>query len=312
MRVHCIVMCFWVALAVIFASKVHADDDTLQVLGTGTVETENAGTTEMERGMDVFLPELNGKPIEFGSPLPYGYKWNVDGTLSMPNNVKVNRDGTLELPNNEYPENYKVQPDGSVVAPTGVKLKNKKPVKVDDVDEKNPFSIATALASLEKEIDKKRRESEIDSAKAEKPKEKPKEKQKKDNKFRIPKDAEKNKDLSFLTGCWKTDDKYGGTWDTNDIREISVRLCFDRNGRGQYNITDKRGVFSGPLTARLNNGKLSLKAGNAYAKGQIAYYTPSDMFCNGSGDNTRCQRIEVNPRNRRDVRYNTFVLTRSK
>lgn len=69
----------------------------------------------------------------------------------------------------------------------------------------------------------------------EKPKPEPKpQKQAKGEEMRIPDDARKNNDLSFLEGCWNSET---GLRSDRTKEPIGVQYCFDAKGRGSRTIT---------------------------------------------------------------------------
>lgn len=88
--------------------------------------------------------------------------------------------------------------------------------------------------------------------------------------MRIPKDAGKNKDLSFLKGCWTSET---GLMSTRG-EPVNVQYCFDASGKGKHVITETRTNTrcTGSATARIDSsGKLTIKAQPAKCNKQGTY-----------------------------------------
>ena len=102
--------------------------------------------------------------------------------------------------------------------------------------------------------------------------------------LRIPPDAAKTGDLSFLEGCWR-----GNPPEYHSKRIIAVRLCFDKNGSGRMTIEDPRdGQCTGAAKGTLGEeGLLSFTTEKApCTKGSA--YEPTSIRCEGVGNATVC------------------------
>ena len=97
-----------------------------------------------------------------------------------------------------------------------------------------------------------------------KPEPKPKEqKPKKGEELRIPKDAPKNNNMSFLEGCWSSET---GLVNRRTGEPLDVQYCFDANGKGSRVVKQKRSNSrcAGSVRARFDSsGKLLIDADSA-------------------------------------------------
>lgn len=106
--------------------------------------------------------------------------------------------------------------------------------------------------------------------------------------MRIPPEAAKTGDMSFLEGCWK-----GTRPEYNTKRMVNERFCFDASGVGKRTITDPTyaGMCYGPTKALLNkDGVLRMSSGHASCtSGDV--WAESSMVCEGEGENTPCRWV---------------------
>ncbi len=105
--------------------------------------------------------------------------------------------------------------------------------------------------------------------------------------MQIPEDAARNKDVSFLDGCWRIDnsveDTLGGT--------VTVEYCFDRRGRGERVLRHPGGdVCRGAVSARFSGGSLVIDAAGATCK--RGGYGRQRVICQDSGASTLCTGAE--------------------
>ena len=124
---------------------------------------------------------------------------------------------------------------------------------------------------------------------------KPAPKPRKGEEMVIPDDARKNNDLSFLEGCWTSET---GLVDTTYGKPVTVRYCFDKNGRGtreELLPRDERCV--GPLWARFDSsGKLRMNADSAScSRGSgFSHFVPHYVECiQGAGNKADCYGQEL-------------------
>ena len=104
----------------------------------------------------------------------------------------------------------------------------------------------------------------------------------------MPASAPKNKDVSFLEGCWRSEDPLyrQGTGEA-----VVVEYCFDKNGRGRRTHYEKDQQCTGPVQARFRGHSLALESeaiscprGNGYARQSVE--------CNHSNGKTYCRGTE--------------------
>ena len=116
---------------------------------------------------------------------------------------------------------------------------------------------------------------------APKPEAKP-QKQAKGEDLRIPESARKNKDVSFLEGCWDSDP---GLANDRTGEPLDVKYCFDANGRGKRTVTGRRSKERcvGSVRASFDAlGNLIINADGAPCDKGGAY-VPQDVQCTQTG-----------------------------
>jgi hypothetical protein len=122
----------------------------------------------------------------------------------------------------------------------------------------------------------------------EKPKAKP---QARGEDLRIPDDAKKNKDLSFLEGCWNSET---GLRSERTNEPIDVQYCFDAKGRGTRTITthESRDRCIGSVQAQFDSsGKLIIDAdGSPCNKG--GGFVPQHVECSSNSGKADCDGRE--------------------
>ena len=134
---------------------------------------------------------------------------------------------------------------------------------------------------------------------------KPEPKQKKGEDMRIPESAKKNKDVSFLEGCWDSDP---GLVSMNTGEPIDVKYCFDANGRGTRSITMTRSKdrCAGSVRAQFDAlGNLIINADGAPC-GRGSSFVPQDVQCTqatGGGKATCYGQERGGKRNKWDAKF---------
>ncbi len=110
----------------------------------------------------------------------------------------------------------------------------------------------------------------------------------KGQRLQMPASAPKNKDVSFLEGCWRSEDPLyrQGTGEA-----VVVEYCCDKNGRGRRTHYEKDQQCTGPVQARFRGHSLALESeaiscprGNGYARQSVE--------CNHSNGKTYCRGTE--------------------
>lgn len=103
--------------------------------------------------------------------------------------------------------------------------------------------------------------------------------------LKIPPDAAKTGDVSFLEGCWK-----GYRPEYNTKRMVTERFCFDNSGVGKRTISDPAyaGNCYGATRALLSkDGVLHMSSEEAVCTSGMEWGA-SDMTCKGEGEQTPC------------------------
>lgn len=125
-------------------------------------------------------------------------------------------------------------------------------------------------------------------APAPKPQEKPKPIKNED--LKIPQDAAKKKDLSFLEGCWVSET---GLFSHPSGVPIVAEYCFDKKGKGRRFVRERNGqVCSGSAKAQFQGTRLEFDAPTAKCP-QGGQYVPQDVKCTGSETSTQCHGNEL-------------------
>lgn len=112
---------------------------------------------------------------------------------------------------------------------------------------------------------------------------------KKNEDLKIPQDAAKKNDLSFLEGCWTSET---GLFSHPSGEPITAEYCFDKKGKGRRFVRERNGqVCSGAAKARFQGSRLEFDATKANCpKG--GQYVPQDVKCTGSETSTQCHGNE--------------------
>ncbi|MBO4334348.1 MAG: hypothetical protein J5846_00735 [Desulfovibrio sp.] len=124
--------------------------------------------------------------------------------------------------------------------------------------------------------------------------------------LRIPENAGKNGDLSFLEGCWVSDPITGGTWDDpKKAKTTSVcTMCFNKQGKGQLTVSSGSLRCRGAARAHFTGKALKIDSDNAKCPSNpanIAYFTYRDWKCTGTNRATQCFLLSINPKKRHEV-----------
>ena len=112
----------------------------------------------------------------------------------------------------------------------------------------------------------------------------------------IPKDAARQKDLSFLEGCWASDT---GLTAVPTNKPVIVEYCFDKNGNGKrYEHVEGRESCVGPGRARFQGNHLHMESPYAECPDGTRF-VPHSIDCTGSGRSTLCKGREHDSGNTR-------------
>lgn len=197
-------------------------------------------------------------------------------------------------PKQQIPEEKPKEPEPPVVEPP----------KEEPKEKVQPPSLADLMPTTP---DPPKEEPKPDPPKQEpKPAPKPKpQKQARGEDMRIPENAKKNKDVSFLEGCWDSDP---GLVSMNTGEPIDVKYCFDANGRGTRTVTMTRSRDRCVGSVRANFdalGNLNINADGA-ACGKGGSFVPQDVQCSqasGGGKATCYGQERGGRRNKWDAKF---------
>ncbi|HJA78785.1 MAG TPA: hypothetical protein H9784_04320, partial [Candidatus Desulfovibrio intestinavium] len=121
------------------------------------------------------------------------------------------------------------------------------------------------------------------------PKPAPKPQARKGDKMEIPENAAREKDLSFLEGCWASDT---GLKAVPSGKPVIVEYCFDKRGNGKrYEHVEGQESCVGPGTARFQGNKLHMESPYAQCPDGTRFI-PHSIDCTGSGNTTLCNGRE--------------------
>ena len=159
-------------------------------------------------------------------------------------------------------------------------------------DDNAVYNYGTRSAKMPQPV-KKTAPVQVEKVKpVEKPAPKPQEtpKSKKNEDLKIPQDAAKKKDLSFLEGCWVSET---GLFSHPSGVPIVAEYCFDKKGKGRRFVRERNGqVCSGSAKAQFQGTRLEFDAPTAKCpKG--GQYVPQDVKCTGSETSTQCHGNEL-------------------
>ena len=122
-----------------------------------------------------------------------------------------------------------------------------------------------------------------------KPEPKPKPAPRKGDGMEIPKDAARQKDLSFLEGCWASDT---GLTAVPSGKPVIVEYCFDKHGNGKrYEHVEGQESCVGPGRARFQGNRLHMESPYAECPNGTRF-VPHSIDCTGSGRSTLCKGRE--------------------
>lgn len=164
--------------------------------------------------------------------------------------------------------------------------------------EEDPITLADLMPSTPDPVEEPKPEPKP------KPKPKPEPKAKPGEDLKIPEDARKNNDMSFLEGCWSSD---SGLVSMNTGDPILVEYCFDAKGRGSRKITNTRNKdrCTGNVRAKFDaSGRLIIDADSASCLSG-GKYVPQHVECtDGKGNKTTCYGKEKGGRsNKWDAKF---------
>lgn len=273
----------------------------------------------------------DGHVLMGGQALPKGYEWRDDGGISAPKGVVVMPDGRVMTSDGKVPDGYARRQDGAVQAPDGVVIAtNARQTEAATVPQAKPKSHENPLLALlpttdpspepvEKKEKRQKKEKPAERAQSkpvlsEQPvspreKEKPvppptkekKEKPRPGENFKIPAEAAKKKDLSFLEGCWTTDSMTFYT--PLGTKNMPADFCFDANGKGRFLPKVEGRVCRGRATARFSGNSLFMESAEAPCPAGVNWrMMPRTFECTGTGASTECYIIATSPQNHQRYR----------
>jgi hypothetical protein len=102
----------------------------------------------------------------------------------------------------------------------------------------------------------------------------------------IPEDAAVTGKLAFLKGCWLCET---GLVNSRTGEELSVKFCFDENGKGEQLIVLKGDQCAGAARARMDGGRLIIDAEKAKCAQSGSAYMPLHIECRNEGGGALCE-----------------------
>ena len=278
-----------------------APDDKQMVNEQTVIVGQNASPPPAAR---IELPD--GRPAEPES-LPSGYAWRDDGGIETPQGVVILPEGVvLDREGRELPPDAPLPPgferDGErlttpeglvfVLPPPGAAPWLAEEEEETSAEPEAPQPEKLSLSSLLPLTNMDGSENP--------PAPEPKTAQpptqaalpKSGDPFRIPEDAAAKNDLSFLEGCWVTDDLRGyfGVWNNPQAKgeKHRAKLCFKPDGSGSF-MSDHRGKpCSGPARAQFGGDILRVRTREAHCRGASVKFAPRVFECRGTAANTEC------------------------
>ena len=104
--------------------------------------------------------------------------------------------------------------------------------------------------------------------------------------LRIPPDAAKTGDLSFLEGCWRGTSH---TLDDKSRRPTVTRFCFEKDGTGKQYRETPRGECTGPIQGNFGEqGRLDIAIKKTPCPQRKTSLLEGTAVCEIKGDATLC------------------------
>lgn len=125
---------------------------------------------------------------------------------------------------------------------------------------------------------------------------------KKNEPLKIPEDAPRKKDMSFLEGCWRSET---GLYSSRTGKPIIAEYCFDKHGNGRRLVREQNGdVCNGGVRADFTgDGRLRMDSAEARCP-RGSKYVPQRVECTGNESSTTCRGRELGGKNTRwDARF---------
>ncbi len=108
----------------------------------------------------------------------------------------------------------------------------------------------------------------------------------------IPQDAARDKDLSFLEGCWEST----GLVNSRTNEPVIWEYCFNKKGVGTRKGKERSGrTCSGSARASFRGDRLAIRTPRAPCSDGNAY-APQNIECQGKGSSTQCRGVERSSR----------------
>lgn len=250
-------------------------------------------------------PVIAQKPEEIQPKIPVPEKVNpakpIAPTVKAPEqNPKITPKKIEPAPKNETPkspEEEKALTLAQMLPLTAIDEKNKTQPSPPKAAEKKPATEPAKKPEAKKPEPKKQAEAKPQPAKP-----------KAGQALRIPPEAAKSGNLSFLEGCWQ-----GTRPEYYSKRTIKECFCFGANGKN-----GKRRIYDGPsrmciggTNAKLSsNGVLSVTSSGA-ACNDGERWGSAEMVCHNSGPRTPCSWIFTDANNGRQAYEIPFVRVES-
>lgn len=273
----------------------------------------------VRKGWVLYLAD--GRKIDPWTTRPEGWIAIDEDSLLTGEGLIIRRDGSIEYPFATEPSSLPRSREGDLVTQEGftlVPLEKEKPATatipanpvrrlpnsappkqkpIAEAPKKEDKQQLWTMLPLSDVEDNKKKKGSSPARKAE---------TKKGDNLRIPADAPKTGDLSFLEGCWVSDRITGGTW--NDPRKAKTTsvctMCFNKQGKGQLTVSSGSLRCRGAARARFSGRSLKIDSDNAKCPpnpANITYFTYRDWQCTGTSRSTQCFLLSINPHKRQEV-----------
>lgn len=251
----------------------------------------------------IWLIHDQGRPLPHKEALPYGYVLTATGDLVTPDGVTFFADGSIGTPqgrlkSGELPKNFRRLPDGSILTPEGLRLKLAVPHPQEAVKDQtsaakpkalqqsaNPPKQTALWEMLPLSASREEKKPAQDEKKAqEKPAQSP------SPYLAIPPKALAAKDLSFLDGCWQSNDlpAYLNIWRDlkNPGRLTKAQVCFNAKGQGTIRYFD-HGTCTSKIAASIRGKTLTFQSREAFCPDGTKFAV-RNFECQGNGAQTQC------------------------
>lgn len=271
-------------------------------LSVSTAHADEMAIGRLPEKTHLVIDDDKGSPVP-DAMLPVGYHRLPDGGISTPHGLIISPDGKLLAPQGVSLEGYSQrEQDGAILTPEGfairpVPVQEEKPVAQEKPEQPTSVDIAALLPVAD--------DPKPDRADPQQPSNSKEEKSDKSapsrggQELQIPKDARKRNDLSFLKGCWETNDivLYSNVEEANPVpRRSRATLCFGNSGGGGI-IYHNEGCDAAVQAHFSGQSMLIHAKRSSLCKRDNRYIAVRTFTCDGEGASTRCSVLAKGTKN---------------